>query len=589
MAPLAQPSTLAEVLLVCAAVVFAELRRRESLRVPLTRSPLWYSADVLLAIALPLVAGPLGSLPVAVVAVVGLLLGVAGMATTGLVCALVFTFGSNPLATWLVAPLLLGVALRNLRLPPDLWVFGPEPRTDPIFPAAPDIFWGVAARAVCVLPLLGVLLIPGPAPWLRVAGAAAVGLVLYSADRGRRPLLMPHRRTARMGTVGLLAALAVVAAGPLGEWTARWWAETPSFTAWEVSRYMFYACGAELIAGPAFHGTRLGVVRIRVLQAVFGALPLVTIVSVTPFLLVGVFHPSHEPLVAATAGLGIGLLWVFAAHLPARKNRLAADVITLLGANPRVRGNLLQAWTTDTFQRQRGWIRRPWDYSLVHACTELAVRCSRAARLTTGVEVQLPWAKHVRLTHHDTTRLLALAEEVLDWIGTRFPPVDDQKTLLGHRQLTARAHLAAKTAEVAQNLDDPQTAYTATRQRVDLLLEAGARTHAALALVEGANYAVWLDDQDTATELLMAAGELDLPPAVRRLLLINWAHVDNEAGLPGARERWAAALALRERSATALKAAIEADPVPFEEQERPSEVHKAVAQLELHLERTFTS
>jgi hypothetical protein len=243
-----EPSEFIRVLLVGAGLVFALLRLRE-MRAPTRRGPRRYAADLVLAFALLSASGPFGDLVSALARhsaliplVAGLVAGLAGMATTALAAAGVFAFGGGgtSVLAWFVSPLLIGSALRRIRLKPEVSP-SPDslPRSElrairwgipklpggmyPTLPGPSDVFWAVMARLVCVIPLLLVLLIPGDGDLkARIICALTMGGMLLAYDRARRPLLMPHRRLARMTDTGLLLVLVIVASGPLGESVARW-------------------------------------------------------------------------------------------------------------------------------------------------------------------------------------------------------------------------------------------------------------------------------------------------------------------------------------------------------------------------------
>ncbi|MET9969527.1 hypothetical protein ABZZ80_27265, partial [Streptomyces sp. NPDC006356] len=317
-----EPSELVRALLVGTSVVYALLRLRE-VRAPIRRGPRRYALDLVLALALVSASGPFGDLvaelarqSVLIPLAAGLVAGLAGLATTGLATAAVFALGSGgtSVLAWFVSPLLVGAALRGIRPEPETpaspdalwrselravrWRIQKLPGgMYPTFPGPSDVFWGVTARLVCVIPLLLVLLIPAPGDGdlkARVVCALIMGGTLLAYDRARRPLLMPHRRLARMTDLGLLLVLLVVAYGPLGESLARWWVAHPSVDEWRVALFAILASVIAPLVTPRFDGRRLAWLLNRSMRFFFGIPQIILVAATFPFLVGGVFHPTPE-------------------------------------------------------------------------------------------------------------------------------------------------------------------------------------------------------------------------------------------------------------------------------------------------------
>jgi hypothetical protein len=132
-------------------------------------------------------------------------------------------------------------------------------------------------------------------PRTRIVGAGVLWVLLLVADRARRPLLIAHRRAAGTTDVGLFLALLAVAAGPLGELAAGWWAAHVSDARWPV---MLAGAGVIMLyaaLNPRFDRRRLSWLVVRTRRVFFGLPQIVLICSTLPFLIAGVFPPAQRP------------------------------------------------------------------------------------------------------------------------------------------------------------------------------------------------------------------------------------------------------------------------------------------------------
>lgn len=589
-----EPSELVRALLVGTCVVYALLRLREA-RAPVRRGPRRYAVDLVLALALLPVSGPFGDLvtelarqSALIPLAIGLVAGLAGLATTGLAAAASFALGSGgtSVLAWFVSPLLIGAALRGIRPDPEtpdspdaVWraelraVRGRVQKLPggmyPTFPGPSDVLWGVVARLTCVIPLLLVLLTPAPENAdlrARVVCALLMGGMLLAYDRARRPLLMPHRRLARMTDLGVLLVLLVVAYGPLGELLARWWAAHPSVDEWRVALPAILATVIAPLVTPRFDGRRLAWLLNRSLRFFFG-IPQIILVSATfPFLVGGVFHPTQELTRASALALVAGFAYgANSALYAAYSTRHVADVLILLEASTTHRERLLNGWVSDTFYRRRRWLAgRPWDYSLPRMAATLAELSAQSSVATAGVYVYLPWGGRVRLDHEAVAELLDLAEEILDHVDVAFPPAQyGRGTRLYRAQQVARADVASHRSNVAQYLDDFEGTVAAANQAADHYGAIDAQSHAAVVRIFAADRLSGRGQHETAAALLAEIPE-DLPPVIRRLLLVTRAASAHEAHrTAAARALLTAARAIPDRTTPDFRRAFAPEGIDF--------------------------
>ncbi|MEV0225422.1 hypothetical protein [Streptomyces sp. NPDC050704] len=541
------PSEFTRALLVGTSLVFALLRWREAGGTT-PRGRFLLGADLVLAIVLvPLsgrfddlvtsLAGQSALIPLAA----GLVAGLAGMATTGLAAAAVFAVdgGGTSTLAWVVSPLLVGAALRMIRRKPRLLPH-PEPWSraalhhphsrlvrqlpggmEPVLPGPSDVFWGVTARLVCVLPLLLVLLISGEGELkARIVCALLLWGMLLAYDRARRPLLMPHRLQARITDTGVFLVLVVVASGPLGELLARWSSSHPSVNYWKVALFAFVVAMVHPLVEPRFDGRRRSWLLTRSTRFLFGTDQLVLVCAAFPFLVGGVFHSTQKLMEASGLALAIGFGHAGLTAVNATRGaRRIADVMLLLKAPFGKRKRLLDAWVSDTFYRRRWWlIRRPLDYSLPRMTATLAELSAQSSAATAGVYWPLPWGERVRLDHSSCTGLLKLADQMLDRVDAGFPPRPG--TGLHRAQQTARADVAGRRSNVAQYLHDFEGTVAAANQAADHYTAIDAPSHAAVVRIFAADRLSGVGQHETAAALLADIPE-DLPPVIRRLLLIS--------------------------------------------------------------------
>jgi hypothetical protein len=507
------------------------------------------------------------------VVAVSLAAGLAGMAITGLVALLMVAIDGNgtPVIAWFVTPLLVGAALRNIRLAPQM-----PPRVSgalPVHierwfmrPAAGDVLWGLAARLVCVVPLVFVFLVPGDADLkMRVAGAVMMWVMLLTVDRARRPLLITHRRAARTTDVGLFLVLLAVAAGPDGELISRWWVAHLSESRWYVALPPVVII-LNAAMRPQFDRWRVSWLVVWARRTLVGLEQIVLICTTLPFLIAGVFHPAQGPLAIAFVALLPGFMHVgLSAWNGDGFNRQIADAWVLVRATPPERKMLLTGWRNDNFHRHRTVRVRTWDYTnLPRIAGMLAQLGAESAHATTAVHMTLPWGESVRLDHTFTQKFLRLAEQALDEVDSTFPTEMSTPGTIGHHvQQIARADLAVRRSTVAQYLDDFESAITAARQAADHYTAASAPAHAATEIILTANRLSAVRHHDAAAELLAEVPD-DLPPPIRRLLLVVRAAVAQRAGRDAAASSLlAAARAIPDRSTIAFRKAFLVERVKF--------------------------
>lgn len=577
-----EPSLIAYGLLFVASTVLALTRLRDVIG-PNGRGGRLYVLDLVAAVAVVFgwerfadLAATLSHDRVPYLVAAGFAAGLAGMATTGFVASVtaVLGGGGSPVIAWFVTPLLVGAALRNIRLAPE-----PPPRVGVdlgedhlrwlMRHTFLDLFWGLAARLVYPLPLVFVLLVP-PADashTVRITGAVVLWLALLLSDRARRLLLIRHRRAARTTDIGLFLVLLAVAAGPDGELMSRWWAAHAT----ETGSYVLLAGPVVLLlygaTTPRFDRWRLSWLAVGVRRVLIG-LPQIALVCTTlPFLVVGVFHPAREPLPAAIGALLFGLVQ---AALSAWSGdgfaRSIADALVLVRATPREQEMLLAGWRNDRFFRRRGMRTRTWDYThLPRVLGVLAHLGAESAHATTSVHTTLPWGGSVRVDHTLAPKCLALAEQALDEVDRTLPRQMSTPGTLGHRiQQTARADLAGRRSTVAQYLDDFEGVIAASRQAAGHYTRVGARAHAATEIIHAANRLSSVGQHEAAAALLAEVPD-DLPPPVRRLSLVIRAAAAQRAGrVAAARTLLAAARAIPDsKNALAFHKVFTAERIKF--------------------------
>ena len=598
------PSVIAYVLLVSASLVLVLSRLRDVIG-PSGRGRALYVLDLVVALALLFTAGWFSDLVatlardrVLFVVAAGLVAGLAGLATTGFVALVMVTIGSNgtPVIAWFVTPLLVGAALRNIRLAPEMPPRGSGKLTENIErwfmrPTARDVLWGLAARLVCVVPVVFVFLVPGDAELrARIVGAVVMWVILLAADRARRPLLINHRRAARTTDVGLFLVLLAVAAGPDGELISRWWVAHVSDAQWYV---VLPGVGVVILNAairPRFDRWRLSWLVVWARRILVGLPQIVLVCTTLPFLIAGVFYPAQGPLESAFVALLPGLMHAGnSAWNGDGFNRQIADAWVLVRATPQERRMLLAGWRNDNFYRRRTVRVRPWNYTnLPRIAGTLAQLGAESAHATTAVHMTLPWGESARLNHMFTQRFLRLAEQALDEVDSTFPTQMSTPGTIGHRvQQIARADLALRRSTVAQYLDDFEGAIAASRQAADHYTAAIAPAHAATEIIHTANRLSAVGHHDAAAELLAEVPD-DLPPPIRRLLLVVRAAAAQRAGRSAAaRSLLAAARAIPDRSTFAFRKAFLVERVKY-----PSfgeGAHKALMATERELDRTLGS
>ncbi|MEV0236082.1 hypothetical protein [Nonomuraea sp. NPDC050786] len=598
------PSLIAYVLLDVASLVLLLSRLREAIG-PSGRGRALYVLDLVVALVLLFTAGWFSDLVATLardgalfVVAAGLVAGLTGMATTGFVALVMVSIGGNgtPVIAWFVTPLLAGAALRNIRLPPEMPPSVTGELTEHIDrwfmrPKAYDVLWGLAARLVCVVPLVFVLLVPGDAELrVRIVGAVVMWVMLLAADRARRPLFITHRRAARTTDVGLFLVLLAVAAGPVGELISRWWLAHVSDAQWYVMLAGASVIMLDAAIRPRFDRWRLSWLMVWARRVIIGLPQVALTCSTLPFLIAGVFHPAQRPLESAFVALLAGLVYaVRSGRNGDGFNRQIADALVLVRATPQERKMLLAGWRNDNFFRRRTVRVRTWNYTnLPRMAGVLAQLGAESAHATTAVHMTLPWGDLVRLDHTFTQKFLRLAEQVLDEVDRTFPAQMSTPGTVGHRvQQIARADLAVRRSTVAQYLDDFEGAIAASRQAADHYTAVMAPAHAATEIIHTANRLSAVGQHEAAAELLAEVLD-DLPPPVRRLLLVIRAAAAQRAGRgAAARNLLAAARAIPESSTFAFHKAFLVEKVKY-----PSfgeGAHKALVATERELDRKLGS
>ncbi|RSM73307.1 hypothetical protein DL991_31665 [Amycolatopsis sp. WAC 01375] len=596
---LGNPSVIAYVLLGVASLALA-LSRLQDVVGSSGRGRALYLLDLTVAVAFLFFAGRFSVLVATVppdltlvVVAAGLAAGLTGMATTGFVALVMVTIGGNgaQLLVWFVTPLLVGAALRNVRLVPERppstgrglpedferWVMRPNAR---------DLLWSLAARSTCVLPLVFVFLVPGDTDLrARIFGAVVLWVTLLAADRARMPLLISHRRAARTIDVSLFLVLLAVAAGPGGELISQWWAAHVADAQWYV---MLAGAGVMILndaVGPRFDRWRISWLLVRAKRFLIGLPQVALVCSALPFLIAGVFHPAQGPLESALVALLLGLAYaLWSGRNGDGFNRQIADAWILAHASPRERKLLLAGWRTDNFYR-RARRFRPWAYTnLPRIAGVLAHLGAESAHATTAVSMTLPWGEQVRLDHSLSHKFLGLAEQALDGVDKTFPAQMTTPGTVGHRiQQIARADLSVRRSTVAQYLDDFEGAIAASRQAADQYLAATAPAHAAATIIFTANRLSAVGQHEAAAELLTEVPD-DLPPPVRRLLLAVRAAAAQRAGrAAAARSLLAAARAIPDRRLSAFRKVFLMERVKFPSYGEGA--HKTLEATERELDR----
>lgn len=534
----------AQVLLIITGLVFAWQRFRE-VRAPIRRGQVLCGVDLVLAAVLVVGSGWFGDLAaslaresVLILIAAGLVAGIAGLATTGLatIGMCVLGGGGQEVTAWFLTPLLIGAALRNVRLKPEmprrpgpyrrpsLYLTKLRNGEDPLFPGVPDVLWGLLARVAGGVPLVVVLLSPEDGQSReRIGGAILVWGMLYCYDLARKPLLMPHRRSARTVDTGIFLVLLAVAAGPLGELMARWWtAQHASIEWWQLGLLPFLLSIVSQLVNPRFDGRR-GFRSLLPLLRVFCFTPqLLLVCTVLPFLVGGVFHPDVRLVEASAPVLLVGLIHgIIAVQNSAISLQHVADVMVLVRASAVDRKRLITGWICDNFLRRRRWRRAPlFDYSLVRLAGVLGELSAESSAATAGLRLYLPWGGTARLDHTAADQLLGLAEQLLDQVDACFPPADHGPgTRLHHAQQTARADLALHRGFGAYHLNDPEADVAAMKQAADHYTAINAPSHAATVLIHTADRLSILEQHEAAAALLAEMPE-DLLPVIRRLLLL---------------------------------------------------------------------
>ncbi len=597
-------SVIAYVFLGVASLVLALSRVRDAIGSN-DRGQTLYVFDLVSALALLFGAGLFSDLVAALahdrvlfVVAVGLVAGLAGMATTGFVALVMVTIGGNGtlVITWFVTPLLVGAALRNIRLAPELPSSVSGPATEYLErwlmrPTALDVLWGLTARLVCVVPLMVVFLVPGDAELrTRVTGAVVMWVMLLVSDRARRPLLISHRRAARTTDVGLFLVLLAIAAGPAGELISRWWTAHVSDVQYYVMLVGAGVIMVDFAVRPQFDRWRLSWLMVWARRILIGLPQIVLICTTLPFLVAGVFHPAQGPLESASFALMIGLVYALTSGRTGDGfNRQIADAWVLVRTTPKKRKMLLAGWRNDNFYRRRTMRIRPWNYTnLSRIAGTMAQLGAESAHATTAVHITLPWGDRVRLDHTYAEKFLRLAEQVLDEADRPFPKQMSTPGTVGHRtQQIARADLAVRRSSVAQHLDDFQGAIAASRQAADHYNAARATVHAATEIIHTANRLSAVGQHEAAAEMLAEVPD-DLPPPVRRLLLVVRAAAAQRSGRAAAAQSLlAAARAIPERNAFAFRKAFLVERVKYPSFSEGA--YKALVETERELDRTLRS
>jgi hypothetical protein len=592
------PSRMALVLLFVASAVLALIRLRDVIG-PRRRGRAVYVLDVATAFALVFasasVSDLVAGLAVPVVVAAGLIAGLAGMATTGLVALIMATIGGGdpPLTTWFVTPLLLGTALRNVRLKPEMPVpllveCSPDAKRLHMSPRGGDVLWGAAARLVCVVPLVFVFLVPAAGIDLaaRIFGAVTMWGMLLLADRARRSLLLSHRKAARMTDVGLFLVLLAIAAGPAGEVISRWWQAHASGSEVPLMLTVLGVVVLEKMCRPRFARWRVSWLRVWLSGVLIGLPQLTLICTALPFLVGGVFHPAEELLIPAWGAALLGLAHAaFSGWNGDGFHRQAADAVMLVRATPDVRDLLLAGWFNDNLCRRRTWRIPTWRYTtLPRMAIMLAELGAASAHSTAAVHVALPWAGAVQLDHTLSPKFLRLAEQMLDLVDNAYPDQMLTAGTLGHlTQQTTRADVAGRRALVALYLDDFEGAIAASRQSADHYTAINAPAHAATELIHTADRLSSTGQHNAASALLADVPD-ELPPPVRRLSLVVRAAAAHRVGRDAAaRTLLATARTIPDRSVVAFRRAFLAEPVRF-----PSfgeGAYKAMVRAEQELDR----
>lgn len=532
---------------------------------------------------------------VPVVVVAGLIAGLAGMATTGLAVLIMVTVGGgdSPVTTWFVTPLLLGMALRSVRMrpemPPPLRIeYLPNAKRLHMLPRGGDVLWGAAARLVCFVPLVFVLLVPAPDVDLavRIFGAMTMWWMLLLADRARRPLLLSHRKAARMTDVGLFLVLLAIAAGPAGEVLSRWWQAHAAGSERPLVLAVLGVVLLEKVGRPRFARWRVSWLRVWLSSVLIGLPQLTLVCTALPFLVGGVFHPAENVLIPALGTALLGLLHTsFSGWNGDGFHRQAADLVMLVRATPDERELLLAGWFNDNLYRRRTWRFQTWQYTtLPRLAVVLAELGAESAHSTAAVHVALPWGGAVRLDHRLSPKFLQLAERMLELAEDAYSDQMLVPGTRGHLTLqTTRAVVAGRRAVVALYLDDFEGAIAASRQSADHYTAINARAHAATELLHTANRLSSTGQHHAAAALLADVPD-ELPPPVRRLSLVVRAAAAHRAGrAAAARTLLTAAREIPDRSVVAFRRAFLAERVKF-----PSfgdGAHKAMVLVEQELDR----
>ncbi|KAA2255987.1 hypothetical protein F0L68_27805 [Solihabitans fulvus] len=582
-------------LLIGVGLLCAELRLRETGR---SASPsLWvpglFLADLVAGTVLLLfAAGPLeaplrslASASTVLLVVLGLVLGLAGLANLGLGAAVAYGFFhvDPTLAAWLATPIVVGAGLRlATTLPGSLGRFAPRDGDLVEPPGLADGLWALAGRAVALIPLAGVLLVPmpggGPDPTLRVGGALLVGAQLLMYEGARGPLTRVNRRAARTRDVCLVLLLTVVAAGPAGELATAWWASIPALTGWSAGRFLLAAGAIGLALVPVLRrGGGTGV------RLVFGVVRLALLGLLVPFFLGGVFHPAHGPLAAATVGAAVGAIVLLGNQSGIRAARQSADAASLLTLEDRARRRVLGWWVADAFLRRPA---RP-DYSLVRRLNAVAQRCAEAATRPSGLRVRLSSGQRVELTSAHAAPLLAVEATALDLVDElavpRHPP--EHRPRIEFAQRAARADLAATRARVAQDLGDRDGALAAGEEAIERFRALETASAEVAARVDAAGFARSLGRIDEAERMLAGIREPKrIPPVMRRYLLVARALLKQDRGdTEAAGELLREARQISDRSVSAFRAALAADRLAVTA--RPGDLLRRMVALEAVLDR----
>jgi hypothetical protein len=457
-----------------------------------------------------------------------------------------------------------------------------------MLPKGGDVLWGLAARLMCVVPLVFVFLVPAQNADLRarILGAVLMWAMLLFADWARRPLLLSHRKAARTTDVGLFLVLLVIAAGPGGELISRWWQAHASSAELPLMVTVLGVVVLEKVSQPRFARWRTSSLRVRASRVLIGLPQLTLICTTLPFLVGGVFHPAQPLLLAAGGTVLLGLVHTgYSGWNGDGFHRQAADAVVLVRAGRGVRDLLLAGWLNDNLYRRRTWWIRTWRYTaLPRMAGVLAELGAESAHSTAPVHVALPWGGTVRLDQALSAKFLDLADQVLDLVDDAYPEQMRTPGTLGHlTQQTTRADVSGRRALVALYLDDFEGATAATRQSADHYTAINAPNHAATALIHTANRLSGIGQHNAAAALLADVPDA-LSPPVRRLSLVVRAATAHRAGRgAAARSLLAAARAIPVRSVVAFRRAYLAERVKF-----PSlgeGAHRAMILTERELDR----